>query len=229
MAGFYVLGAILIVFMPRTSTITVSTENPLQNVTEGFKYIFNDKNLLFILGFTFAGVVLAMPFQQLMAVFVDKILFVEGHAVGARGMGILRSVSGIGGIAGSLVLASLPPKKRGLMMLLGTMLLGLSLIGFSFSKSWALSLGIMVIVGLGQTARQTITNTLAQSYTNDRFRGRVMGVYDMQMSFTGFGVYIAGLLTGIVSVEWAVAGFAIILVFICLMGLLLNRRIRELD
>jgi len=47
----------------------------------------------------------------LMPIFTENIL-----KVGAKGMGILISNSGIGAIVGSLVLASLPNKKRGLLL-----------------------------------------------------------------------------------------------------------------
>ena len=224
MAGLYALGAVLIAFLPLTGKIVASTKNALGEIVEGFKYVRSEKIILFLLVFTLFGVVLAMPYQQMMPVFVDNVL-----KVGAKGMGILISVSGIGALAGSLVLASLPSKKRGLMLFLGTMLLGLSIMIFSFSKSWSLSLVTMVFVGLGQTARMTLSNTLTQSYVKDEYRGRVMGIYDMEQAFTAGSVYLAGVLTEAFSVEWAIGGFAMLLVFVCIMALLFARRIRDLD
>ena len=57
-----------------------------------------------------------------MPIFTEEIL-----KVGATGLGILLSVSGIGAMAGSLILASLPNKKRGLMLLVSCLILGLAL------------------------------------------------------------------------------------------------------
>ena len=224
MAGLYATGTVLVAFLPLTSKIVASTKNALEEVTEGLRYIRNDPNMLFVLGFTLFSVILSMPYRQLMPVFVDDIL-----KVGAKGMGILISVSGVGAIAGSLVLASLPSKKRGLMLLIGTLILGLALMVFSFSKSWALSLGIMVVVGLGQAARMTLSNTLAQHYTKDEYRGRVMGIYDMWMAFNGLSVYFAGLLTVAFGVQWAVGGFSALLVVICAITLIFGHRLRRLD
>jgi MFS family permease len=130
---------------------------------------------------------------------------------------------------GSLILASLPNKKRGLMLLSSTLFLGLMLIVFSFSKSWGLTLGVMVFIGLGQTGRFSLSNTLAQNYSNDKFRGRVMGIFDMQMSFPGLAVYAAGVLTGVMGVEWAIGGLAIMLVAFSLVVMLMVPRLRRLE
>ncbi|MBI4283035.1 MAG: MFS transporter [Chloroflexi bacterium] len=231
MAGLYALGAIFMFFLPhKGSMVTHSSQSPLQNVVEGLKYIRSDPNLLFILVFTLFGIILAMPYQQLLAVYVDKILIVGGKAVGAKGMGVMRSITGVGGIATSLILASLPSRRRGIIMLIGSMTLALALIVFAFSRSWALSLGIMVIVGIGQTMRQTASNTLAMHYAEDRFRGRVMGVYDMQMSFTALGTYVAAVLTDTLNgPQWAIGGFAITLALISLAALVFAPRLRKLD
>ena len=83
--------------------------------------------------------------------------------VGASGMGVLMSVSGIGAIIGSIALASLPNRKRGLMLIVGSLILGAALVAFSFSVSWYLSLGLVILVGLGQAARMTRPNITSLS------------------------------------------------------------------
>lgn len=224
MSAFYVLGAIFILFMPRTSKFLASSKNTLRNMAEGFKYILRNRDLFFVIIFTYISMVLAMPHQQLLPVFVDKRLH-----VGATGMGILVSVSGIGALVGSLTLASLPNRKRGLIMLAGTLGLSLALIVFAFSKSWPLSIGIMILVGLGLTVRLTLSNTLAQHFTSDEYRGRVMGTYDMQMPLTGLSIYLMGALTESIGVQWAVGGSAMLLAMICLSALFFIPRLRKLE
>lgn len=224
-AIFYTLGTILVVFMPLTGKLPTLTESALKNLNNGFKYIFSEPNLMVILAFTFIGIVFAMPFQQFLPVFTDKIL-----NTGAKGLGILTSVSALGAIAGSLTLASLPNRRRGLIMLIGTTFLGLSIIVFSFSRSWPLSLAIMLGVGVGTTARQALSNTLTQHNTlKDEFRGRVMGVYDMLISFYLAATFGIGLLAKALGVEKAMAGFATVLVVFCVLGWLFVPRLRRMD
>lgn len=224
MAGVYAAGFAVIMFMPHVSQILPTTRNPFQQVVDGFKYIGREKVILLVLIFTFIGVVLSMPYQQLMAVFVDDV-----YKVGAKGMGVLLSLSGVGSIAGGLVLASMPNRKRGVIMLFGTMFLGLSLLWFSFSSGWAFALAAMVAVGIGQAARMTLSNTLAQTYTTDEYRGRVMGVYDMEMSFVGPAVFAAGLITEAFNPQIALGALAALLVVASLVTVIFVPTLRRLD
>jgi len=224
MTGMYVIGAVCIAFMPLTGTMSISGGNALADVKEGFRYIRKETTLLLLLAFTLFVVVLSMPYMTLLPIFALDIL-----DVGASGMGVLVSVSGIGAMIASLVLASLPNKKRGLMLLVSGLLLGLALVFFSFSNSWPMSLVIIVFVGMGQAGRMALGNTLIQYYVDDEYRGRVMSVYIMEFGLTSFGSFGAGLLAEGVGAQWALGGFAMALVLVALLALVFLHRIRRLD
>lgn len=223
-AGCYALGIAFLTIMPRTGSVTKSRHSPWHDIISGFKYIGSDRNILFILLFFLSTVLLSWPFRQLIAIFADDVL-----KVGAKGMGILMSISGAGAIVASLILASLPSRRRGFALVVGALGLGITLTAFSFSTAWAVSIGIMVLIGLSQTVYMTLSNTLAQHYTADEYRGRVMGVYDMQMSFVGPAVWVAGMLTEAFGVQRAFGSFSILLVIISLLTLLFVPRLRRLD
>ena len=220
----YIWAIVFITFLPTTGKLPPSSASALTEVVEGFKHLRREPDILLVLIFNLFAVVLAMPYQQLLPVFVEDIL-----KVGAGDMGILVSFSGIGAIAGSLVSASLPNRKRGLMLLVSSMFLGLVLVSFSFSKVWGLSLAVMVLIGMGQAGRITLSNTLAQYYSSDQFRGRIMGIFDMQMSFPSFTVLGAALLTGIIGMEWAVSSFTLLLVAVSLSLIIFVPRLHRLD
>jgi len=224
MTASYLMGVVFIAFMPPTSTITLRHGSALTNIKEGLNYLRHETTLLLILAFTLFAVLLSMPYFILMPIFADDIL-----KVGATGMGWLMSISGIGAIIGSITLASLPNKKRGLMLLASGVIMGLALVSFSFSTSYSLSLALMVFVGLGQTGRMTLANTLLQYYVKDEYRGRVMSIYLMQFGLSSFGAFAAGLIAESVGVPWAVGGFAMVLVFLSILALTFVPRIRNLD
>lgn len=224
MTGLYLTSVVFIAFLPHTSTIAVRGSSALASIKEGLRYVRHETNILLILIFTLFAVILSMPYLLLMPIFAVEVL-----NVGAQGMGVLVSVSGGGAIIGSLVLASLPNKKRGLMLLAGSLLLGLALVGFSLSNSWYLSLALIVFVGLGQTVRMAMSNTLVQYYVEDEYRGRVMSIYMMEFGLMGFGVFGAGLLAEMVGVQWAVGSFAGVLVVMSILALVFVPRIRKLD
>ena len=224
MTGAYLVAVVFISLMPLTGTMVLRGKGALADIKEGVKYIRHETAIILILLFTLFSVVLSMPYIFLMPIFADDIL-----KVGASGMGILISVSGIGAIISSLILASLPNKKRGLILLASGLILGISLTGFAFSSTWNLSLLLIAFVGMGQAGRMTLGNTLLQYYVEDEYRGRVMAVYMMEFGLTSFGTFAAGALTETFGVEWTLGGFASVLAIISVLGIVFVPRIRKLD
>jgi MFS family permease len=224
-AGMYLVSTVFISFLPLTSKVTKTTTNVIASMKEGFQYLRSEKTILYILLFTLAVTILAMPFQQLLPVFTEDVL-----GVGPDGMGWLMSVSGIGSIVSSLVLASLPNKKRGLMMLCGNVILGLALAGFSFSSSYPLSMVLIAFVGLGQMVQMALGNTLIQYYIDQSYLGRVMSIMMMQFGLMSFSVFLAGTFTEVTgSVQWSIGSLAITLVVLAFLALAFLRRIRDLE
>ncbi len=225
MGAMYVVSAVFLLMMPRTSTIAARTGNStLSDMKDGFIYAKNQPTILLVLVITFFIVLLSTPYMSLLPVFTEDILH-----VGSEGMGILISVSGIGAIVGSIVLASLPNKWRGAMLIGGGAVLGLSLTAFSFSNIWWFSLMMILFVGLGQTMRMTLGSTLLQYYVEDKYRGRVMSLYMMEFGLTSLGTFIAALLADFIGVQWSVGGLAIMLVVASILMFVFLPHIRRLD
>jgi len=225
MTGMYIVAVIFMILMPRTSKITAIRRSVFADILEGLRYVKSRTTILLLLAFILLVILLSRPYMVLMPLFTEDILM-----VGPAGMGILMSISGVGAIIGALVLASLPNRRRGMMLLVGCFILGVALIGFSFSKSWPLSIALIVLIGLGQTARMTLGNTLVQYYVDDDYRGRVMSIYTMDFGFTSLGTFAAGLMADTaIGVEWTVGGFAMLLVALTVIVAVLFPRIRRLQ
>jgi len=224
MTGFYVVAVVFIIPMKPAGYTSLKGKGAIRDIIDALVYVRNNATLLLILVVTFVTVLFSMPYMMLLPVVTDEVL-----NVGAKGLGILVSVSGVGAMAGSLVLASLPSKHRGLILLLGSLLLGVALIVFSFSTNWYLSLAVIVFVGLGQTTRMTLGNTLLQDYVEDEYRGRVMALYMMEFGLTSLAVFMCGLLAEQVGISWALGSFAIVLVVCCIYMLAFMPKIRRLQ
>jgi MFS family permease len=130
---------------------------------------------------------------------------------------------------GSVALAALPTRKRGLMLGVSGVVLGLALTGFAFSKSWPLSLVLIALVGLGQTGRMALSSTLVQSNVDSEYMGRVMSVFMMQFGLASFSTFLAGLIAQGVGVQWAIGSFAMLLVLVSVVVLVFVPHIRRLD
>ncbi len=224
MTAMYVMGAAFIAFVPRTSRRTIRHTSALAGMKEGFQYIRREPVILLVLSFTLVGVILSQPYNRLMPIFTEDIL-----KVGEIGLGVLMSISGIGAVVGSLALASLSDKKRGLLLMFSTLLMGAALIGFAFSISWPLSMVLIAFVGLGQSVRMTLGNSLIQSYVAAEYRGRIMSIYLMEQGFTSISIFLAGLLAEAIDVQWAIGSFAMVLVLVSILALVFARAMRKLD
>ena len=230
MTAMYVLAVFFIALMPKTGVVSLKGRGAMKDVVDGLKYAWHDHTIFIILVITFVVTLLSMPYMMLLPALTEDVLNVD-----SRGFGLLLSISGVGAMLGSIVLASLPNKKRGLMLMGGSLILGLALIGLFFSNSWMpshawpLALGFIFFVGIGQTARMTLGNTLLQYYVQEQYRGRVMSLMMMEFGLTSVGVFFAGVLTDMIGVEWAVGGLAILLVIYSAYVIIFMPKVRNLD
>ena len=194
------------------------------DVKDGLAYIARTRTIRTLLLVNFFIVLLSMPYMMMLAGFVKQVL--DG---GPDMLGLLMSITGIGSLVGSLVIASLPSRNRGKILLFGSMLLGVALIGFSMSSNLLLTAGIMVFVGVGQATRMSLTNVLIQSYVEDAYRGRVMSIYMMEFSLMQFGVFGVGMLAAMVGIQWALGLTSVALLLFTLYAFAFVPGVRDLD
>jgi MFS family permease len=222
--GMYLISSVIISFLPRITTTALARQRLLSSVKDGLNYVRHETIVLLVLAFALVGIVLALPYLTLMPIFAEDIL-----KVGAAGLGLLMGFVGIGAISGCLIFASLPDKKKGLLLIMSTVCLGVALVGFAFSTSWYLSLFLLFFVGLGQSGLIALATTVLLDYSRDEYRGRVMSIFTMQVGLMGFCGFGAALLTKIIGVQWAIGGFAIVLVFLSILTLAFVPRLRKLN
>ncbi len=227
MTAMTVTSWVCILFVPPTrENIITGGGNSLADILEGWRYIRSEKTIMFVLFFTVIATILGMPYNQLLPMFTEDPDILN---VSATSMGVLMMVSGIGAMVGSLVLASLSNRKRGLIMLCAVLVMSLALVAFSFSKMWYLSLFLIIFIGLGSSGQMALSNSLIQYYSDAAYRGRVLSFVMMGFGFSSLGAFFAGFLAEGVGVQWAVGSLAILLVIITLFALTMVPRIRKLD
>lgn len=225
MAAVYAGSVVFMAFVPPTGKPVHTDTHILRDILDVWNYMKKERNIMFILVFVLCVVFFSMPYQQLLPIFTEDIF-----KVGATGLGLLQLVTGIGSILGAVVLASLPNnKKRGVMMLVAGIVLGGSLVIFSFTGSWAFALALMIGVGMGQAGRMTLPVALLQTHTRPEYRARVMGVYGVEFGLASFGTFFAALLVESWGVQWSVGGMAMVLVAFAVLALLFVPRLRKLD
>ena len=224
MCGINTLAAITIAFMPYIKKKTQNVGNAFKDMFEGLRYLRAEPLVLILVLFTVCHAVAGSPYMNMMPVFTEDILM-----VGATELGILTAASGIGAMLISLLIASLPNKRRGLIAIFSGLVLGVPLIVFSFSNWWYLSLLMMPFLGMGTTVHSTMTTTIIQTYVPPAYRGRMQGLISMSLGLASLGTFLAGILTGMVGVQWAIGSLAIFLTVFSLYLLIFVPRLRKLD
>ncbi len=154
---------------------TMRKQTMLQNLREGFGYVRGNRVVAALLVQMAAVGLFGRPYTQLMPAMQRDVLH-----VGATGLGLLMAFSGIGALGGALAIASFSAfKRRGLLLTIVIAVFGLSLIAFALSRSFALSLGLLVIVGCAATMSMSTTNMMIQLGVPGELRGRIMSMYTM--------------------------------------------------
>lgn len=201
--GLLFVAAVAFMFpVPRTVRATRtdrSVRGALTGLVDGFRYVRRTPSIRLLLIVNLLIVSASMPYFMLLPGFVDEVL-----GAGKGGLGLLISIQGVGSLTGSLFIASMPNRGRGKLMLYNSLLLGISLVPFSASSTFWLTATILVVVGLGQSGRMSLSNVLVQSYSEDEYRGRVMSIYMMEFGLTMIGTFLVGLLAATIGPQWAI-------------------------
>ncbi len=194
------------------------------DLVEGVRYVIAERTLALLLLAGMVGALLALPYQIMLPGFVRDVL-----GGGPIELGLLIAVSAVGSLAGSLVLASLPARRRGLLLLLSSLFVGIALIGFASTTLIWLSGFFMLFVGIGSAGRQALGNVLLQQYSLDEYRGRVMSLYMTEFGIMSFGAVLFGLFAEQVGGQWAFGAVSAVLVLITLAMIAFLPRLRKLD
>jgi MFS family permease len=180
---------------------------PLEDVIEGFRFVIGSPPIHYLMILLGILSLTGMPITVLMPIFADRIL----HG-GARGLGVLMGASGIGALAGALLLASRQSVKGlGRWVAISAGAFGISLIVFAVSRSYWQSCALLLPLGFAMMLEMGSSNTLIHTMSPDHLRGRVMSVYSMMfMGMAPIGALIAGVAAGRWGAPATVAGGGIV-------------------
>ena len=160
-------------------------------LVEGLRFSWSRKDIRAVVIMAACFFLFGMVFMQVFAPLFAKIL-----GIGEKGLGILLSMSGVGGASGAVFLAAVNPNnKRGIWILSSQIALGLSLIFFALSVAFDNMMVIYfmaILIGLSQAIIFPLINSVLMKLTPDHLRGRAMGLLSLDRAFVSLGAAIAG-------------------------------------
>ena len=194
------------------------------DIKEGLSHIMRNPMVLLLLAMALVTTLFAMPFRLLIPVFV-----VEMYGRGPEALGLLVSMMGLGSLVGAMGIASLGKWKRGLLLILGSFMSGIGLLMVAIFPIYLAAAGIMLILGLGDATRRTLNQTLMMEVVEDRYRGRLMGVFMMNFGLMPLGVLPVAFAIEVFGSERVVALLGISLLLIATVVLVTQKRLREFE
>ena len=199
---------------------------PLQQIREGINYARGERPVRAILELVTAFSVLGIPYIALMPVLARDRL-----GLGADGYGVMLSVLGIGGLIGALALAAagLHIRRGPLVARTATTYATLLLI-LSFVREPMLAYPILLMTGFLMIVNNAMANGMLQTMVPDEYRGRLMSLYSMIVVGLPqvLGAFSAGAVAGLIGVQWAIGGAAVMMMIFAQLLLRRYPEVREL-
>lgn len=177
-------------------------------MAEGFRYLGRNRTLLMLLSVHLFVVILTLTFQRLAPGFVSEVLATD-DAEAAWRLGVILTVMGGGALLGSLFIASLPNRGRGRLLVGSIAIFGAALLVFAISQNFWISASIVFVLGIGQAGRQSLSQILIQTHTENEYRGRVSSIMMMEMGLESVGVFGIALVAAAFGAQVAFAAVAV--------------------
>ncbi len=203
----------------RTTGVSMVSE-----IASGLKYVLASPLVLLLLAMGLSIVVLVQPFGYLLPTFVGDV-----YERSSESYGLLLSIGGLGSLVGTLIIASMGKWKRGLVLISGSLVTGVSIILIAALPYYGAALAIMLFLGLGESARRALTQALILEQVDDLFRGRVMSLYMMEFGLMVLGVVPAGFAIDRFGSQPVFAVMGAMLLTVAIVVLVTQKRLRDLQ
>jgi predicted MFS family arabinose efflux permease len=196
----------------------------LAEIAEGLQYIWKQRIFTLLIGLNFCLSFFGISIFQIFPVFAKDVL-----DVGAEGLGLMFSAVGLGAVVG-LVLATILAdfERRGLLILIGAIVYGVTLLFFSVSPSYPTALVALFFVGGTSQVCMNALQTALQLRSPDRLRGRIMGTYTITFNMGPLGATQAGLIAATFGAAAAVEFGAVVIIVVAAALLLMAPMVRHM-
>jgi len=196
-----------------------------RSIVEGAEYVLENRLVLVLLLFGLVPMFLAMPFQNLLVVFAEKI-----WDVGSRGLGLLSATMGIGGVVGSFWVATLGNTHRRLKrMMISMCAFGFFLFCFAVSPYFLLGLALVLIANVFASIYNALNNTAIQLFIPDQVRGRISSFLMMSFSFPLMGTLPVAAIAEACGAPFAVGLTSVLAILVASLFYILSPELRNMD
>ena len=202
---------------------TDKTVSVMKNIGEGLRYIYSTQLVRIVIINMIFVAILSMPFRMLVQVYAKDV-----YGSDPSNVGYLLAAAGIGGLFGSLAIATLRKQNnRGMIFMVSGIISAGALLLVSGLPFYYVGLISMVLVGLGESGRWALGQGLMMEISDDKYKARVMSVIMMSYGFMPLGILPLGFAIDQIGPQMSVAIFGTILMIFSICYLFLAKPLRE--
>ena len=173
-AASFLVVVIALLLMRASSPPAEKRRHFFSETQEGFSYIVSRPIILGLTVMEAFGSVFGLDHAML------TILASDVFRVGAEGFGFLQSSRGLGAVIGSSIFIGMGHRPgQGKILFVSAILYGAGFALFGLSPSFPIALELLTFVGAMDTIWGASRGTILQMLTPEKFRGRVMGVFQL--------------------------------------------------
>ena len=183
-SGLYAVSVTTIAWLRYKGDPQPSESNPIEQVKEGFQFMREERIVLGLMVMGFVPMTFGFAVMFLLPAFNADVI-----GGGADTLGILMTGSGIGALAGSLVLAKLGDiGQKGRVMFYAGYLWAIFIAGFALSETLVAAFAFGLATGLFGALMGSLNMSVVQIALPDHIRGRVMAIMMMAHGFMPIGI-----------------------------------------
>ena len=231
-AGFVAMSRVMAGFAPTAAQVPLAVGHSGRQFLDGFRFVASRRMFASLMLLTYATTFFGISYVQLMPAFARLL------GVSEAGYGLLLSVTGIGSVTGTMIVAPLQKSPRlGRVLLVSLMCGAAALVAFNVCVAllpgqvtgYVLALGCATAAAMCISMFIVTSMTLMQLAVPDGLRGRVMGLYSICFSLIPLGVLLGGVVAAITSPPFAGALNAGVLAAVVAIVAVTQPALRRLD
>jgi len=159
-----------------------------QHLLEGLRFVRSRPVLLDTMSMQFVSFLFALPFNRLLPVYAREIF-----NIGPSGLGLMRGCFAAGNVVAGLGLSiRTEVRSKNRVLLLASLAMAITMVFFSHSFWFPMSLFWLFMTGASSMVFRSTALSIIQLDVTDEFRGRVMGLYNLEAGFRSFGALFYG-------------------------------------
>lgn len=228
---FYLVAILSLAGVASTSSIRIQEEATHKlvktvrtDILDGMRYLWTNNSARILLTTCLVFMLLSSPLQYLLPMLVIDVYHRESEA-----LGLLITMTGVGALIGTLLIASLGNKKRGQIFLLTGLLSGTGLLLVALIPIYQIATLLMVLIGMGNSGMWALGQVLVLGKVVNAYRGRVMSIFMLNFGLMPLVLIPAGIFADWWGVEKVIGTCGAILVLYAILSGTTLKKLRQIQ